>query len=172
MRKIVVAAFIFGLLLSSSAFAADLKIGVVNFEAVMSQSEHGKKAREQMERKVKSMEDALSKDQKELEKFQEEISKQGMALSQEAQKGKFQEYREKAMAFEKKSRTMQQDLMKSEQDIFKPMLDTLVKVTQDYAKSKGFTMIISAKQTVVYADPAFDLTGAILQEFNKSYKGK
>jgi outer membrane protein len=152
------------------AFGTDLKIGVVNFDYIITNSEAGKRNKDKIQAKVKGIEDSLKKDETDLQKLQEEIQKKGMALSQEAQKGKIEELRAKAAAYETKRRNAQDELGKAEQDIFKPMLDTLLKVTQDYAKRNGITLVLSSKQSVAYTDPAFDLTRPIMDEFNKAGK--
>lgn len=160
----------FCLLLPSAAFGADVKIGVVNFDHIITASELGKRNKDKFQAKVKGIEDSMKKEEAELQKLQEEISKKSMALSQEAQKGKIDEFRTKFAAFEQKRRVSQEELMKAEQDIFKPMLDTLLKVTQEYAKRNGYSLVLSAKQSVAYTDPSYDLTQIILDEFNKSGK--
>jgi len=170
MRNCIGLILAFCLLLPSVAFGADVKIGVVNFDHILTSSEAGKRAKDKFQAKMKGIEDSMRKEQQEIEKLQEEISKQSMALKQEAQKGKMEEYRSKVMAFEQKRRTSQEELGKAEQDIFKPMLDTLLSVTQTYAKKNGYTLILSAKQSVAYADPSFDLTQPLLEEFNRAAK--
>lgn len=160
----------FCLLLPTMAFGAEVKIGVVNFDHIITNSEIGKRNKDRIQAKVKGIEDSLKKEEAELQRLQDEISKKGMALSQEAQKGKIDELRTKAAAYEGKRRNAQEELGKAEQDIFKPMLDTLLKVTQDYAKRNGITLVLSSKQSVAYTDPSFDITSAVMDEFNRAAK--
>jgi outer membrane protein len=160
------------LLLLPSLAAAELKVGVINIEGIVTQSEYGKKARAQMEAKVKSIEASMKAAQSELEKYQQELSKQSMALSQEAQKAKAQEYREKVMAFEKKRYDAQEELSKAENDIFQPVLQLLIEVSQKYAQQNGIDLLMNAKNSVIFATPTLDLTKPILEAFNKASAGK
>jgi len=171
MRKIVLIAFCLLMLLPSAAFA-ELKIGVINFEGIVTQSEYGKRARDKMEARVKSIEASLSQAQQEIEKFQQELSKQSMALSQEAQKDKIAQYREKVIAFEKKRQESQQEIQKAEREIFQPVIELLVKVSQDYARKNGYHLMLNAKSSVIYAGDGLDLTMPILEAFNAASKGK
>ncbi len=170
MRKIAFLLFLL-MLLPNAAFA-ELKIGVINFEGIIAQSDYGKRAKEKMQAKVQQIDASMKKAQTELETYQKELSKQSMALSQEAQKGKIAEYREKVIAFEQKRRESQEQLQMAEREIFQPVIELLVKVTQDHARSNGYDLMLNAKSSVVFASESVDLTLVILDEFNKASKGK
>ncbi len=172
MRKLIISAVFLALMLAPAAAFAEIKIGVINFEGIVTSSEYGKSAKAQMQEKIKAAEASLKKDQEELEKMQQELSKQSMALTQEAQKDKIGTYREKAVAYEKKRRDSQEQLVKAENDIFKPVLELLVKVVQEYGQKNGYDMILNSKGSVVYTVPNYDLTKEILTEFDKAHKKK
>lgn len=170
MRKLIIA-FCLLLLLPNAAFA-ELKIGVINFEGIVAQSDYGKRARQKMEAKVKGIEASMKQAQTELENFQKDLGKQSMALSQEAQKDKIAEYRQKVITFEQKRRESQQEIQKAERDIFQPVIELLVQVSQDYARKNGYHLMLNAKSSVIYAGDGLDLTMPILDAFNKASKGK
>lgn len=170
MRKLIIA-FCLLMLLPSAAYA-ELKIGVINFEGIVTQSDYGKRARQKMESKVKGIEASMQQAQQELEKFQQELGKQSMALSQEAQKEKIAQYRQKVIAFEEKRRQSQQEIQQAEREIFQPVIELLVKVTQDYARKNGYNLMLNAKSSVIFAGDGLDLTMPILEAFNKASKGK
>lgn len=170
MRKIAFLLFLL-MLLPNAAFA-ELKVGVINFEGIIAQSDYGKRAKEKMQAKVQQIDASMKKAQTELETYQKELSKQSMALSQEAQKGKIAEYREKVIAFEQKRRESQEQLQMAEREIFQPVIELLVKVTQDHARNNGYDLMLNAKSSVVFASESVDLTLVILDEFNKASKGK
>lgn len=170
MRTFIIAVCML-MLLPSAAFA-ELKVGVINFEGIITQSDYGKRARDKMQAKVKSIEASMKAAQQEVEKFQQELSKQSMALSQEAQKDKIEQYREKVIAFEKKRQESQQSIAAAERELFQPVIELLVKVTQDYAKKNGYDLMLNAKSSVLYAGEGLDLTMPILEAFNNASKGK
>lgn len=170
MRQLIIALCLVFLL--PGAAYAEMKIGVINFEGIITQSEYGKRAREKMQAKVSSIDADMQKAQQDLEKFQQELSKQSMALSQEAQQSKIAEYREKVMVFENKRREAQEQLQQAERDLFQPVIELLVTVAQDYARKNGFDLMLNAKSSVVFASEPLDLTMVILDEFNKASKGK
>ncbi len=160
------------MLLVPSIASAEMKIGVINLEGIITQSQYGQKAKAKMDAKVKSVEATVKAAQAELEKFQQDLSRQSMALSQEAQKTKVNEYREKVIAFEKQRRQAQQDLQKAENEIFQPVLKLLIEVSQKYSQDNGIDLLINAKNSVIFADTKLDLTKPILDAFNKAAKGK
>lgn len=167
MRKIFFLTLVMGLLFCSNAIAKDIKIGVINFEGIITQSERGKKAKAKFQQKVKSIEASMTKMQKELEKMQQELTKQSMTLSNDAKAKKAENYRKKVMAFEKKRADSQKALGKAQSEIFEPMLAELVKIAQGFAKKNGYTLLLNAKNTVIYTDPSYDLTDKILKAFDK-----
>lgn len=170
MRTFILAALL--LMLVPSAAFAEMKVGVINFEGIVAQSNYGQSAKKKMEAKVKQIESAMQATQKQLETFQKEMSKQSMALSQEAQKTKIAEYRQKVLEFEQKRRQSQEQLAQAEREIFKPVIELLVKVTQDHARKNGYDLMLNAKNSVIYANDPLDLTMVILDEFNKASAGK
>lgn len=92
MKKVAWIAVIFLLLNSTSVFAADtLKIGIINVNKVINESEEGKKAKADLELMIKSKQGAIEEKRKAIEMAKSDIEKQASKLSQDAKKSKEEE---------------------------------------------------------------------------------
>ncbi len=167
MRKTILFTIVFCLAFATTAFA-ELKVGVINVEQIISQSAKGKQAKTRIDQKMKGIEAKLQKMQSDLEQFQKDMQKQSMALSKDAQAKKIEEYRTKLAAYEQLRRQSQEDFTNAQKEIVEPVISLLVKTTQNYASKNGYDLILNAKTTVLFATKSLDLTDEILKAFNSA----
>lgn len=165
MRKTILFTIIFCLAFATTAFA-ELKVGVINVEQIISTSTKGKQAKARIDQKMKGIEAKLQKMQKDLEQFQKDLQKQSMALSKDAQAKKIEQYRSKVAAYEQLRRQSQDEFSQAQKTIVEPVISLLIKTTQEYASKNGYDLVLNAKTTVLFATKKLDLTQDILKAFN------
>lgn len=154
----------------SNAFADILKIGVMNVQKVLIQSEPGKNAKAKFEEKKKAFEEKFTAEQETLQNLQIEIEKKGSMWSKEKKDEKMLEF--KQMRRELKSKTEDASLeMKQLQDkMLEPILKTLETVVDEFGEKNGFTAILDSKSGVIYFDKAIDISDALIEDLNKAMK--
>ena len=171
MRKVLLLTLALSLMLLGTAFAAESaapttpKIGVVDMQAVATQSEPAKAAKEKME--------------KQFGKERTDLEKQGEALKKKAEELKGPKgTEEKKLAFIRKKQELDQKtrnfLRKVEQDEVKLRQDMVTMVfnaTYNVAQKKGFNFVVDITAGgVLYADQTMDLTQDVLAEVNRLHK--
>lgn len=143
------------------------KIGVVDMQAIATDSDAAKAAKEQLESKYG--------------KEREALEKQGNALKKQAEALKNPKVSEdKKVAFIKAKQKLDNDtrnfLRKVEQDEIKlrqDMVTLVFSATYEVAKAKGFNFVVDITAGgVLYADPSMELTQDVLAEVNKIYNSK
>jgi outer membrane protein len=161
---VAIAALGFGLMLSPlltgngrTAVPASPKIGVIDLDNTLSTTPAGKRANDSFEKTRKSKQAVLDKQQDDLKREAADLEKQKSVLKPDA-------YAAKRDALEKKFMELQGTLQKLEKDLAgerqKLMLDLLKQaqpLVDKLAKAEGVTIIVD-RQSVVWADPAADLT--------------
>lgn len=167
-------AILAALFFSSPAFGADaaatpppVKIGVVDMQAVATQSEPAKAAKDQLEAKY-------GKDRAALEKQGASLKKQAEALKNP----KTSDEKRRAFIRAKQKldnetrnflRKVEQDEMKLRQD----MVTLIFSATYEVARAKGYNFVVDVTAGgVLYADQSMELTQDVLAEVNKLYKEK
>ena len=151
-----------GAVAANAAEPAAAKIGVVDMQAVATQSEPAQAAKKQMESKERA---ALEKQGEALKKSAEELK--GPKASDEKKLAfirKKQELDQKTRNFLRK---VEQDEVKLRQD----MVTMVFNATYNVAQKKGFNFVVDITAGgVLYADQTMDLTQDVLAEVNRLHK--
>lgn len=166
--KRIVALVLAALVLSSvPALASDMKIGYVDLQKALNESNAGKAAKEKIAAKVKDYQKKVEARQEELKKLKEELDKQAMLLSADARSAKERDYQQKLKGFQRFTKDIQDDLQQRDADFTKSIIQDLVKVVQKVGKEKGYTLILEKGEgSIIYADDKIDMTEDVLQAYN------
>lgn len=148
-----------------------IKIGVVNFVKIISESNAGIEANKEINSLRQIKQENINKKRQALEKLQQEIIK-GSFLSEEARSKKEIEIQD----INKDLQRMVEDSNEEINKINKELLDVIVRKIQviinTMAKEEGFTLILESSQTpaIVYRDDYIDVTDKIVERYNKDKK--
>lgn len=154
----------------ASLYAADLKLGYVDVQKVLNQSDAGKNAKEQLAAKVKKYQDEINVKQDELKKLKEDIEKQGVLLSESARAAKEKDYQQRLKEFQRFTKDAQDELQGKDEEFTRKILEDIEKVVQEYGRKNGFTFLFVKNETMVYTDEKADQTDAILKVLNERKK--
>lgn len=170
MRKTIVALFVLGLLYAIPSFAADAqsagqKVGFVEIDRILNESDPAKDTRKMMEKKYRKEEENLKKSGESLQSKAKALK--NPKVSDEKKASYIKEYQ----SFQQKRGTLaqkqQEDLLKFQQD----MIEIVFAASANVAKAKGLDFIIDAR-TIFYANKDLNMTDAVMAEVNKVYKEK
>ncbi len=157
------------LMMAFSAYAAEGKIGVVDFQKVLATSNAGKAAKEQITKEGKKMEDDLKTRGDEIEDLRKKFEKESPVMSKEARDEKQRDIRIKigdAQALQKK---YADEFKTFEGKLIKQIQKEVFEIVEDIGKKEGYTMIIE-KTAVLYAPESVDITDKLIQMYNAKSK--
>jgi outer membrane protein len=163
------AAFCLAIALFSSIASAQLKIGVVNVQKALADTDELKKASAELQKKYQPRQDEMDKLQKDLESIDTQLS--GGKLSQQAAADLQAQGTRKQRDAQRMADDMNADVEKDRQDILAKMSQKMQDVINKMAEEKGLDMIVEASQTL-YAKPALDLTADATTAYNKANPAK
>ena len=170
MRKIMSLSLLPSLLWlwSSIAAAQELKIGYVDLQRALNESEAGKSAKEKFKGEVDRAEQSLEKRKTELEKLKDELEKKGLLLKEEERSILEGDYRQKLRDFERAYKDSQQELQIKDRELTGRILEDLRQVIQSMGETGNYTVILEGNNTVVlYGAKAIDLTETIITTYNQ-----
>lgn len=169
MRKRVL---VTGLLLQAvTAGAAEAKIGFVDLQRVLAETEEGKKAKSSLESVFKQKQTEIDKKLTDLKKAQEDFEKQKSMLQPAARDQKARELdvamRELQMLYLKH----QEDLSKREAEAMKEIFKKTEKIIQKIATEAGLSMVLEKTQSsILWAQPSLDITNELVRRYNAGGK--
>lgn len=170
MRKTVLLALAL-VLMASSAFAADSKIGYANSLYILEKCDFYKEQGASFEAKFKQREQELMAEQKELQSAYEEIKKQSIMLSQDARNKRITEFEQKMQAHKVKVNSFKREAQTAKNRVSQEIKKLVSQATAEYGKKKGYTLIID-KSLLMYADESLDVSDEILVEVNRIYRAE
>jgi len=167
MRKFFIAALSATILMFSAGagYAADAKIAVLDYSAVVAKSKAGKSLQEQVVKQQEAfktefgkLEKDLGEDQKKLEADKDKANTPEFAAKRKAFEGKMvdaqKQVQQRRIALEKGTNEALGDIRKG-----------ITKVVGDIAKKEGYTIVLT-RDNVVLADSGLDITDKVLAQFD------
>ncbi len=167
-RSIIVS-FIFIFLITSSGFSADVaKIGLINFQKIVTKSSAGKIVQKKIQAKGNEFSHKLKKMQKEIIELEKKLKRESMVLNQEKREQKGREYRIKVNDFNQAQKKLQYDLKALESKEMQKMQKAVFEIVQKIGKQGGYLLIVEKKTAgVVYNPKSIDITDKVILEYNK-----
>jgi outer membrane protein len=144
-----------------------LKIGILDLQKCLDQSEAGKKAKKLLQDKSERIKKDLSLKRDELKKNRDEFTKKASVLNADARRDKEKELIRKEEDFRDQVREKEEEMRKDEYNAMQPLLNDLFEVTTKLAKDENYTLVVEAKSGVVYYSKSVDITDKIIKLFNE-----
>ena len=171
--KYAVCAIALSFLASVSALAADggaLKVGVMNVQKVLVQSEPGVHAKAVFEKKKDELEATFRADQEKLQKMQEEIEKKSSVWSKEKKDEQVLEFNRLRRDLQTKSEDARMEMKRLQDKELEPIIKQLETVVDTYGEKNGFSIILDSKNGVIFYNKTLDISDALIEELNKVMK--
>jgi outer membrane protein len=166
---IVLIMFVMGL--GSNLQAAELKIGMIDFQQVVEKSEPGQKVEAALKKEGERMEAELTKDKDELQALKDKMEREAMVMSREAREEKEIEFRVKARNLQEKDQRYRGEFVGKQRQEIDALRKVVLEIAQEIGKKEGYTLVVS-KVGVLYADPSVDLTDKVVKLLNQRLAGK
>jgi len=168
MLKLVVSALIaltmlFGPL---GALAAEIKIGVVDTNSILTGSAEGKRAQEAIKKKADDLSKPLGTKRQDLGRQVEEFQKQAGVMKEEARKTKAQELEKKMAEFDKQAQDADKQLGQFKESQLGPLSKKMDVALEQVSKDEKLDLIID-KSVVLISNKALDVTDKVRAKFGK-----
>lgn len=158
----IAAGFLVTGLAATSARAAALKIGVVNYQVLVQSSPQYKAAISALRTEFMPKQKRLQAEAKTLQAKQAKLQRNEATMTQDQVAQAELDLREKVESFRQESGKVSQALTTKRNELFSKVQNSIALTVQHYAKQHGYSLVM-VNDSVIYADPAYDLTPAILR---------
>ncbi len=152
------------------AQTAPLRVGVVNQDRVLNESEEGKHLKADLEKLRNAKAASIEAKEKEIKALQDQLLNAQLSLSEEKRDQIARDLKRKRVEYER----LNDDATAEFQDAANRAQARLSGIFRDvvskYGAEKGYTVIFELN-TVYYAAPAVDITDDMLKRFNEATQG-
>ena len=174
MNKIVIAVAVAVALLPAVAFgqaAQPLKIGFIDLQKVMLESEKGKAARKALTDEAEKLKKNLTQKQDEIQKLKDTLEKQGATITPEARAEREKQYQAKLKDYQRLASDFEAELRQKDVEASTKILKDLEEVVKRLGDTEKFTLIFERTQSsVLFGSPSADVTDKVIALYNESAK--
>jgi outer membrane protein len=146
-----------------------VKIGFIDIQRAISDSNAGKRAKERFQAQVKKAEAELLKEKTELERLKADFDKKGPLMKEEERRSLEGDLQRRYVNYQRTMTDHQQELRQKEGALTGDILKELEKIVNEIGKSDKFTLILERNQ-ILYSDQGIDVTNKVIEVFNSRNK--
>jgi outer membrane protein len=156
------------LVASHSAVAfAQSKIGVVDMQRALAETEDGRRAKDTLKRLFEQRQKTLDKQQTDLKTLKDSLDKQRDVLQREILAKKLEEYQKAVGELQTTYVDFQRELAAKEGELTKPILLRMERVVRRIGQSDGYSLVVDRSEAgVIYVPTSYDLTDVLIQRYN------
>ena len=167
-RTIVILSMILFFGFIPEAFCADIaKIGVINFQKILSESSAGKITQKRITEKGAELQKKLQDEKNQLDEMKKAFERESLVLSPEKQKEKQRNFRIRVNDFKKMQNDFSKEFKELEMRLLNAIQKEVFEITDEIGKEEGYLLILEKKTAgVIYHPKQLDITDQIIKKYN------
>jgi len=169
-KKLVLSLFLITGLAATNVIAADLKIGVVSVERILSEAPQVESVNASMLERFGPQRDELQNLEKEINKMQENYKRNELVMTEDKLNDLKKEIITKVQTLKQKEATLTQEVNTVRNQELAVLQQQIRGVIDDIAKKGKYNLVLS--EGVVYADKKHDITDQVLEKMKTAFKKK
>lgn len=151
----------------AKAAAEDLKVGYVDLQRALNETEDGRKAKSNLKKVFDQKQKELDEQQESLKKDMDDLQKKRSLLSTDTLRQKESELQERIQKVQQTYMRHQQDLAEKEREATSKIFDRMQRIIVKIAGAENLTMVFDRNQAgLVFAKPHLDLTNEVIRRYN------
>jgi outer membrane protein len=161
----------FGMFALAGAASAQVKVGIVNLQKAVLESDEIKKASTEMEAKYKPRQAAAQKIEQELQGIQQQLQNGQGKLTQQAIEDLQATGQRRQRELQHLSDDLQTDVNAERNDILQKASAKMQDVVKKVAEDKGLDVVVDTQVTIYFKAP-LEITADVLAAYNKAHPAK
>ena len=147
------------------------KIGVVDPARILSDTNAGKKAKDNLTAFSKNRQALIELDEKELRRLEEDFVKQATVLSPTAKREREEIFRRRMQEYQQKVTELNREVQEKQKDVMDGFRDKLEAVVGKVAKRLGLQIVVDSTKggVTLYREDMLDISNQVMEEFNRDY---
>ncbi len=163
----LIATLLLSVILPGAVLAQAAKIGVVDLQRAINETEDGRKSKDRLKKLFESRQTGLDKKQEELKKLKEEIEKQQSVWAPDVRNQKIESYQKQLVDLQQVYVEYQRELAEKEGELTKTIIERMEKILRRIGQTDGYTLIMERSEAgIIYVPTNLDLTDIVIQRYN------
>ncbi len=155
-----------GLLLTPALYAADLKIGVVDFAALLEQAPQSQTVQQQLNQQFAPRLKEVQSEQQALARELENFRRDSPVMGASERERKEADLKRRDLDYKRKERELQEDFNIARNEALSKLQRELLTAVQAYAKDKRYDLLVG--EGVIYVSDKANITSDVLKELEKN----
>lgn len=164
-RAIIVLA-VATVLAGGSILAADVKIGVFDFQRVSQETARGQELRANLEKFGDKKKSEITTKENELKSMEDKYKAEAFSLTAEKRAQMEKDIQKKQLDLQSFRDSAQKEMQIEVNEAQGKFNDQLLTIINSLGKERGYTLVF-AKEQVAFASDAADMTGELIERFNQ-----
>src|SRR5215467_359426 len=153
--------------IAAGAAAQQMKIGYVDLQRALNESDAGKRAKERFKTQVDKLQGDLKKQKDQLDSLKEQLEKKASVMKEDDARDMQKDYEKKLRDFERNYKDSQGELQQKDNELTVELLKELQGVIEQFGKEGGYSIILEqSSSSVLYGSPELDLTEQVITRYN------
>lgn len=169
-RNLLAALAVVGVTGSLCAQSAN-KVAVVNMQNAIVASKDGQKAGQELSTKFGPRQKEFDSQRAELVQMQDQLQKGGTTLAPDKIAQLQKDIDEKNRKLQRIQTDVREEYTADQQRLLMPLEQKMVAIITQYAKQKGFNVVLDTSGPVIFADPSIDITKDIVALYDAAPAG-
>ena len=143
------------------------KVGYINLNRLVRESNMGQKARADLLRMRENKEKEIERQGQILKGLREELNKRGDEMGDSEKKEKTELLQKVYRDYQRLVADAKEDIAREDRDLVAMILKAADSILKDVAKARKFSIILKDPNAIGYLDPKVDITDDILKQLNR-----
>ncbi|HET9961211.1 MAG TPA: OmpH family outer membrane protein [Nitrospiraceae bacterium] len=154
---------------NNTSVATAARIGVVDPQRVLNETNVGKKAKDALASFTKNRQALIEMEEKELRRMEEDFMKQGSVLSPSAKRERDEQFRRRMAEYQQKVTDLNREVQDKQKEVLDGFRDKLETLTGKVAKRLGLQVVLDRGRggPTIYFEEAVDISPQVVEEFNR-----
>jgi len=163
------AGFTVVLFLFGAVSAQGVKMGFVNSQEILLQTEEGKQVMGQLQQFMDQKGQEFNQRNQELSRLQQEYQTKQATLNPDAAAEMERQISQRQLQLRRFQEDVQADLNERQEQLLAQISQKVQQVITDFAKQNGYDVIFVRDQSQVWVAPELDVTGEIIRLYNERF---
>lgn len=156
---------------AAQSIPGSVRVGAIDPQKVFNESNAGKKAKNVLDTFSKNRQALIELEEKELRRMEEDFIKQASVLSASAKQEREAQFRRRMGEYQQRTAELNREVQEKQKEVLEGFRDKVELITGKVAKRLGVQMVVDKGKggPAVYTEESLDITGQVIEEFNKEY---
>lgn len=168
---VAVALLLSGCRFGQSTVPTSMRLGVVDPQRVLGETNAGKKAKDMLATFAKNRQALIELEEKELRRMEEDFVKQGSVLSANAKREREEQFRRRMSEYQQKVTDLNREVQDKQKEVLDGFREKIEALSGKVAKRLELQAVFDRGRggPTLYFDEAVDVSSQLIEEFNKTY---